>query len=69
MSSTPDEEPRETFESRLRKLESILELLEKETPPLEEALQAYETGVEIARDCLARLEQAELRVRTIRMEE
>ena len=69
MSSTTKDGNEDSFESRLKKLESIVELLEHETPPLEEALKAYETGVEIARTCLKQLDEAELRVRTIRLEE
>lgn len=66
MSSTADAGSTDSFESRLKKLESIVETLEHETPPLEDALKAYEEGVKLARGCLEQLEQAELRVRTIR---
>ena len=69
MSSPTNQEQEDSFEERLTKLESIVNLLENETPPLEEALNSYEKGVEIAKACLKQLEQAELRVRTIRLDD
>ena len=69
MSSSADQETEDTFESRLTQLESIVQLLENETPGLEEALNYYEKGVEIAKTCMKQLEQAELRVRTIRIDD
>ena len=69
MSSPTDQEQEDSFEERLTKLESIVNLLENETPPLEEALNSYEKGVEIAKVCLKQLEQAELRIRTIRLDD
>ena len=69
MSSTTEQGSAESFESRLRKLETIVETLENETPPLEDALKAYEEGVHLAKACLKQLNEAELRVRTIRLEE
>ena len=55
MSSSTDQEREDSFEERLNKLESIVNLLENETPPLEEALNSYEKGVEIAKACLNNL--------------
>jgi exodeoxyribonuclease VII small subunit len=51
-----------TFEQALRRLEDIVDALEDETPELEEALSSYEEGTALARYCLERLEQAELRI-------
>ncbi len=51
-----------TFEETLARLEQIVETLEDEPPALDEALDAYEEGVTLARACLERLEAAELRV-------
>ena len=69
MSSTTEQGSEESFESRLKRLETIVETLENETPPLEDALNAYHEGVQLAKACLTQLEKAELRVRTIRLEE
>lgn len=57
------------FEEALKKLESIVDQLEHEMPPLEEALSAYKDGTDLAKACLARLEKAELRIRELRLDE
>ena len=57
-----------TFEQALQRLEALVETLEDETAGLEEALQAYEEGVILARYCLERLDTAELRVRELALE-
>lgn len=57
------------FEEALKKLESIVDQLEHEMPPLEEALSAYKDGTDLARACLERLEKAELRIRELRLDE
>ena len=51
-----------SFEETLERLEDIVERLEDDSPPLDEALNAYEEGVAIANECLDRLEEAEQRV-------
>ena len=66
--STSDASTR-SFEDQLKALEQIVDTLENEMPPLEEALQSYEAGVDIARDCLARLDKAELRIRELKIED
>ena len=57
----PDADDR-TFEDTLERLEDIVETLEDDSPSLDEALDAYEEGVELANACLGRLEEAEQRV-------
>ena len=57
-----------TFEQALQRLEALVETLEDETAGLEEALQAYEEGVILARYCLERLDTAELRVQELALE-
>ncbi|MCH8961517.1 MAG: exodeoxyribonuclease VII small subunit [Bacteroidetes bacterium] len=57
-----------TFEQALQRLEALVETLEDETAGLEEALQAYEEGVLLARFCLERLDTAELRVQELALE-
>lgn len=51
-----------TFEETLERLEDIVEDLEDDPPPLEDAIDAYEEGVELANACLAQLEEAEQRM-------
>jgi len=60
----PDDPPASepTFEEALRRLEEIVETLEDDPPALEEALDTYEEGVDLATECLSRLEDAEQRV-------
>lgn len=50
------------FESALAKLEERVRRLETGDLPLEEALDLYEQGVELARTCHEQLEEAEQRV-------
>jgi len=64
MPSTP--EP--TFEEALRRLEAIVSELEGELPALDEALIAYEEGVNLAKFCMDRLRTAELRIQELSLE-
>lgn len=50
------------FEEALERLERAVEQLEKGELTLDEALQAFEEGVRMARICSRRLEQAESRL-------
>ena len=54
--------PDRTFEEALERLEEIVDILEDDPPSLDEALDAYEEGVNLANECLARLEEAEQRM-------
>ena len=47
------------FEDALRKLEEIVQRLEKGELPLEESLTLYEEGIRLSRVCHAKLEEAE----------
>ncbi len=51
-----------SFEETLARLEAVVLKLESGDLPLDEALQAFEEGVRLARVCSARLEDAERRV-------
>jgi exodeoxyribonuclease VII small subunit len=51
-----------TFEETLARLEAVVLKLESGDLPLDEALQAFEEGVRLARVCSTRLEDAERRV-------
>ena len=69
MSTASSEQNSQSFEDQLKALESIVETLENDMPPLDQALASYEEGITIAKDCLSRLEHAELRVKTLKLEE
>lgn len=57
-----------TFEEALQRLERIVDQLEGDPPDLETALDVYEEGVGLARHCLDRLEQAELRIEELSLD-
>lgn len=57
-----------SFEDALSRLESIVETLENDPPALDESLDAYEEGVELAQSCLKRLNDAEQRVNELDIE-
>ena len=52
----------ERFEDQLAKLEKIVAELEDESVGLEQALDLFEGGLELARSCRMRLEEVEQRV-------
>lgn len=51
-----------SFESKLARLEEISSLLEKDDIGLEEAINLYEEGIELSRNCISTLNEAELKV-------
>ncbi|MDH5672220.1 MAG: exodeoxyribonuclease VII small subunit [Myxococcales bacterium] len=53
------------FEALLTKLESVVGELEEGEAPLEEALQAFERGVALARLANLRLDEAERRIEVL----
>ena len=60
--ASPDDQP---FEDNLSRLEAIVEQLETDPPPLDDALDAYEEGVSLAERCLNRLDAAEQRMQEL----
>jgi exodeoxyribonuclease VII small subunit len=48
-----------TFEAALKRLEEIVQALEKGELPLEESLRLYEEGIGLTRICHEKLEEAE----------
>ncbi len=59
MPETP-EEP--NFEQLLGELETVVRRLESGQQPLDEALQLFERGIELTRDCHERLDAKDRRV-------
>ncbi|MBF0610804.1 MAG: exodeoxyribonuclease VII small subunit [Magnetococcales bacterium] len=53
---------KQTFETDLARLESLVQRLEKGELSLEESLAAFEEGTALARRCQQRLDEAEKRV-------
>jgi exodeoxyribonuclease VII small subunit len=54
-----------SFEAGMKELESIVSRLEQGNLPLEESLQAFESGVAVLRVLHARLEEVEKRVEVL----
>ena len=54
-----------TFEENLQRLEQLVEHLEKGDVALEESLSMYEEGVKLSKQCLEKLNEAEVRLRTL----
>ena len=53
------------LEKSLQQLEDIVQQLEEGDIPLEKALQQFEKGVKISRDCQQALDSAEQRVKVL----
>jgi exodeoxyribonuclease VII small subunit len=51
-----------TFENKLVRLEEISNLLEAEDTQLEDAIKLFEEGIELSKDCLITLKNAELKI-------
>ena len=54
-----------TFEESLLELQSVIEKLEKDNPPLDKMLKLYEDGMDLMVNCREKLTDAEVRVKTI----
>lgn len=57
-----------SFDALMTRLEALTEQLESGEGSLEDALAAYERGVALARTCMDRLQQADLRIQELRLE-
>jgi exodeoxyribonuclease VII small subunit len=55
----------EPFEDALKKLEKIVEKLERGSLPLEEAMEAFAEGVRLVKHCNQKLDEAENRVQML----
>jgi len=51
-----------SFEKKISRLEEISSLLEAEDTQLEDAITLFEEGVELSKDCLTVLRNAELKI-------
>jgi exodeoxyribonuclease VII small subunit len=57
--------PKGSFETSMKRLEDIVETLERGQAPLEKALELYEEGLRLAKSCSETLRGAELRLKKI----
>jgi len=56
---------KKTFEGNISRLEQIIELLEKGEAPLNECLSLFEEGVNISKDCMDMLDNAEQKIKLL----
>lgn len=54
-----------TFEESLKRLQEIVEILERGEVSLEKSLDLYEEGVRLSNFCLEKLTKAELRIKEL----
>lgn len=54
------------FESKLKRLEEIAEILESEYLELEKSISLFEEGVGLSKECLNILENAELKIKVLK---
>ncbi len=54
-----------SFDESLRRLEQIVEQMERGDIPLEESLKLYEEGIVLSKACAQKLQQAELTIKRL----
>ena len=64
-----EENKKDTFESAYKRLDEIVNRMEKESLDLEEALKAFEEGQKTVEQCRKMLEEAELKLKDLRQTE
>ena len=53
------------FEDGLKKLEAIVEEMERDELPLEDLLKHYEEGIQLSKGCQKKLQSAELKIKKL----
>ncbi len=61
----PESDPVGRFEDAMKELEGIVQNLERGELRLEESLQLFQRGIELARQCRGALDSAELKLRNL----
>jgi exodeoxyribonuclease VII small subunit len=65
MAPAKKEASRRTFEQSLARLEKIVDSLEQGETPLESAIELYEEGIALSKECIETLSKAELKVKKL----
>lgn len=65
MASSKKETSKRTFEQALARLEKIVDSLEQGEVPLENAIELYEEGIELSKECMETLSKAELKIKKL----
>ncbi len=55
----------QSFEQSLQRLEKIVTTLETGSVALEDSITLYEEGIELSKKCLAKLENAEIKIKKL----
>jgi exodeoxyribonuclease VII small subunit len=63
--SSEKKDSNQSFESCIKRLEKIVDVLESGEVPLEESIKMYEEGIELSKVCLEKLSDAELKIKKI----
>lgn len=58
-------QPNQTFEASMARLEAIVRAMERGEVPLEESLKLFQEGTELVRNCQKLLDDAQLQVKMI----
>jgi exodeoxyribonuclease VII small subunit len=62
---TPKKVQKRTFEETLRRLEAIVESLEQGKVSLDEAVELYEEGIQLSKECAEKLRATELKIKKL----
>lgn len=65
MAASKKEISKRTFEQSLARLEKIVDSLEQGEVPLENAIELYEEGIELSKECTETLSKAELKIKKL----
>ncbi|HTY11679.1 MAG TPA: exodeoxyribonuclease VII small subunit [Bacteroidota bacterium] len=65
MASAKKEGAKRTFEQSLDRLEKIVDSLERGETPLENAIELYEEGIALSKECMETLSKAELKIKKL----
>ncbi|MBR1739500.1 MAG: exodeoxyribonuclease VII small subunit [Ruminococcus sp.] len=57
-----------TFEEKMERLAELVRLLENDKLPIDESMEYYKEGVMLSKECKKTLDEAKLRVTTMRAE-
>jgi exodeoxyribonuclease VII small subunit len=64
----PKSKKKNNFESDLKRLEEISNLLENNEIDLDDAIALYEEGIRLSKNCIKKLKDAELKVTELKKE-
>lgn len=57
-----------SFEAKLKRLEEITEILESDQTSLEDSIKLFEESVQLSKECISILENAELKIKNLKNE-